>query len=76
MYPVTMSIAVLLAVSSGHADQIVPPVQVGSVVVVGREAQEMIDELAHTRHRHYHHGGAALDWLASPMQPTPAPGIP
>ena len=74
-----LGLAVLLSLglaAPARAEEAVPPVLVGPVVITGVEAEKMINELSHHRHERYR-AGRSLDWLyASPVQPTLAPGIP
>lgn len=75
-----LGLAALLAVgltsTVARANGPVPPVMVGPVVIVGVEAEKMINELAHHRHARYR-AGRSLDFLyQNPVQPALSPGIP
>ncbi|HEY3447162.1 MAG TPA: hypothetical protein VGK67_12395 [Myxococcales bacterium] len=54
----------------------IPPIYVNNVLIVGHEAEEMIDRLSHMRHHGHWRAGMPLDWLgiqsAMPM-PMPSP---
>ncbi|MBI5542250.1 MAG: hypothetical protein HY901_00050 [Deltaproteobacteria bacterium] len=58
----------------------VPPVVVNGVVIVGHEAEEMINKLSRMRHHGRYRAGRSLDWLGIPsavpvLVPAPMPVV-
>ncbi|MGC4113146.1 MAG: hypothetical protein QM765_00395 [Myxococcales bacterium] len=52
----------------------IPPVYVNNVLIVGHEAEEMIDRLSHLRHHGHWRAGMPLDWLGiANAMPMPVP---